>query len=42
MEYGLLYIVPDENKIIGDCFCRKVTSGHLSGIQEFVNNYKLN
>lgn len=37
MEYGSLYIIPDENKILGDCFYRKVSFGHIEGINEFVN-----
>lgn len=42
MEYGLLYIIPDENQILGECFFRKVSSNHLSGMQEFIEKYQLN
>ena len=41
MEYGELYIVPDENKILGGVFQKKISNNHLMGIQEFSDKYKL-
>ena len=41
MEYGQLYIIPNEDKILGSCFHREVISGHLEGIQEFCDIYQL-
>lgn len=41
MEYGELYIVPDENKILGNVFHKKISNNHLMGIQEFSDKYKL-
>lgn len=41
MEYGKLIIIPDENKIIGGVFERKVASNHLNEIQNFSDYYRL-
>ena len=41
MEYGQLYIIPDENKIMGSVFHRKIRTSHLDGIQEFSDLYHL-
>lgn len=41
MEYGELYIVPDENKFLVEIFHKKISNSHLMGIQEFSDCYKL-
>lgn len=41
MEYGQLYVIPDENKIMGSVFHRKIRTSHLDGIQEFSDLYHL-
>ncbi len=41
MEYGDLYIVPDENKFLVKVFHKKISNSHLMGIQEFSDCYKL-
>ncbi len=41
MEYGDLYIVSDEKKFLGEVFHKKISSDHLTGIQEFSNKYRL-
>lgn len=41
MNYGKLYIIPNENKILGDVFYRQIVNGHLPAIQEFSDYYHL-
>lgn len=41
MKRGSIYIVLNENKILGGCFHRDVEKGHLDGIKDFVEYYKL-
>lgn len=41
MEYGDLYIIPDENKVLGNVFHKKISNNHLMGIQEYSDIYKL-
>lgn len=41
MEYGELYIVPDENKYFAKTFHKRISNSHLMGIKEFSDCYKL-
>ena len=42
MKRGSIYIIPDEKKILDDCFYRDVFKGHLLAIKEFSDFYRLN
>lgn len=41
MKHGKLYVIPDENKILEECFKREVIKEHLSALQEFSDKYSL-
>lgn len=41
MRYGQLFIIPNENQILGGVFQREVKSNHLVEIQHFVDYYHL-
>ena len=38
---GIVYIIPDENKIIEECYSESIQSSHLPAIQNFCDKYKL-
>lgn len=41
MKKGYVYIIPDENQILNDCFLEEVYPSHLKGIQKFCDMYQL-
>ena len=41
MNSGSVYIIPDENQILEDCFYRNIVNNHLETITEFSEKYKL-
>ena len=41
MKRGKVYIIPNEDQIIEDCFYREIGSSHLRAIQEFSDKYRL-
>lgn len=41
MKRGCVYIIPDENQILDDCFYREIEKSHLSAIKEFSYYYNL-
>lgn len=41
MEYGDLYIIPNDELMVQKCFYKKVVSSHLVGIKEFVEQNQL-
>lgn len=41
MKRGSVYIIPDENQILDDCFYKEIEKSHLSAIKEFSDYYHL-
>ncbi len=41
MEYGKLYVIPDENQILEEEFYKDIRTNHLDGFQEFSDQYQL-